>query len=334
MHFFSSKFKKFDIIRKTQPGIQNQTLSGAVVTVVATILVLLLVINEFREYNTVTSVSTMVPDHSVGIESTEIHFGVQFLTTKCTDISYRQAVTRGTVHTHDNDNVVFTEKDGGCFVNGDAVVDKVDGNIFLVVKGELGNPIPTMTGTQVRPIRPTDMAHEIKYLRFVPKVAVSPMLVKSVKRMASSVLKEAGSMLKEEISYPEESSFSSKEVVRSNDNHVGVWNYAVRVVGAQKHYRNNTAEYMSNVFVQTKPVSLINAMNGVSVGGQLVHMEIGLLFTYEFYPIMLEQRERKKGNFFQFITSLCAIIGGTVTVLGLIDRFIHSSTKQLMGKKD
>jgi hypothetical protein len=37
---------------------------------------------------------------------------------------------------------------------------------------------------------------------------------------------------------------------------------------------------------------------------------------------------------FDFLSNLCGIVGGTITVLGLIERLLYSSQKVLIGKND
>ena len=59
---------------------------------------------------------------------------------------------------------------------------------------------------------------------------------------------------------------------------------------------------------------------------------MGVVFTYDFYPIMLIHEESRESAF-AFFTNLCAIVGGTITLLGLIEQCIHHSTKAI-GKKD
>jgi hypothetical protein len=70
-----------------------------------------------------------------------------------------------------------------------------------------------------------------------------------------------------------------------------------------------------------------------SLNGHQIPKFHGILFTYDFYPVTVMMEERKEG-FFEFLINLCAIIGGTVTVLGLVNTGIHTSAKTLIGKND
>lgn len=46
------------------------------------------------------------------------------------------------------------------------------------------------------------------------------------------------------------------------------------------------------------------------------------------------QIEESKESIGSFITSLCAIIGGVITIMSLVNRCLYSSAKALIGKKD
>lgn len=54
----------------------------------------------------------------------------------------------------------------------------------------------------------------------------------------------------------------------------------------------------------------------------------GVFFIYDLSPIMVHITENKK-SFVQFLTSLCAIIGGVFTVSALLDRVIYGVEKKM-----
>jgi hypothetical protein len=55
----------------------------------------------------------------------------------------------------------------------------------------------------------------------------------------------------------------------------------------------------------------------------------GLYFYYEISPIQatFEERRGSKGGFVRFLTNVCAIVGGSFTVMGLVDSFIATIMK-------
>ena len=56
-----------------------------------------------------------------------------------------------------------------------------------------------------------------------------------------------------------------------------------------------------------------------------------LLFKVDFSPIMVRLREASR-SFLNFLTGLCAILGGVFTVAGMVDSTVYQSTKAIMGK--
>ncbi|WWD16541.1 hypothetical protein CI109_100968 [Kwoniella shandongensis] len=59
----------------------------------------------------------------------------------------------------------------------------------------------------------------------------------------------------------------------------------------------------------------------------------GVFFNYDISPIRVIHTETRQ-SFAHFLTSSCAIIGGVLTVAGLIDSFIFSSSKRIKGMTD
>ena len=47
-------------------------------------------------------------------------------------------------------------------------------------------------------------------------------------------------------------------------------------------------------------------------------------FKYDFSPIMVWKQQTKK-SFMQFLTSLCAIVGGVFSVAGIANALLHKS---------
>lgn len=59
----------------------------------------------------------------------------------------------------------------------------------------------------------------------------------------------------------------------------------------------------------------------------------GIFFKYEFSPIRLEIEEYRY-TIIEFITSICAILGGLYTVFSLVDSFFYESKEFIMKKMD
>lgn len=76
--------------------------------------------------------------------------------------------------------------------------------------------------------------------------------------------------------------------------------------------------------------------NSYSMHEQFVKLDVlssmqsqpGVYFNYDFYPVMVELVETKP-SFLNFITRICGIIGGVVTVARVLDSLIHRAREQL-----
>lgn len=55
---------------------------------------------------------------------------------------------------------------------------------------------------------------------------------------------------------------------------------------------------------------------------------IGLFFNYEISPLMVIHRETRQ-SLAHFLTSTCAIVGGVLTVAGLVDSFVYAGRNRI-----
>lgn len=56
----------------------------------------------------------------------------------------------------------------------------------------------------------------------------------------------------------------------------------------------------------------------------------GLFFNYEISPLKVIHVETRQ-SFAHFLTSTCAIIGGVLTIAGLVDSFVYAGRNRLSG---
>ena len=166
MHFLSSKLKRFDIHTKTIDGVNDQqTVTGAVITIVTVVIVAILVISEFVEYRRIDILSKMVADTTVGVADVEINFDIEFFKTSCDRISFTQEVTRGTLHSHEPERIEKEVIEGrSCWVHGNIVTDKVGGSFRFMIDPADDTAIEDSTG---RPVNVNDISHRINTLSFV-----------------------------------------------------------------------------------------------------------------------------------------------------------------------
>ena len=121
----------------------------------------------------------------------------------------------------------------------------------------------------------------------------------------------------------------------------GMYQYYIKVVPTLykgkatgqpgKFYKHISTSFFLNmlIFVQYKGVTEIES-NQYSVTEHMSHLAPGsgrglpgVYFYYEISPIsaVIEEKE-KKGTFWRFLTSVCAIIGGAYSLMGLVDLLV------------
>lgn len=99
-----------------------------------------------------------------------------------------------------------------------------------------------------------------------------------------------------------------------DDTH-GMYQYYIKIVPT--HY-----QALGKLPIESNQYSVTEHMRHLSPGsGRGLP---GLYFYYEISPISALVRERRRGSFFPFLTSCCAILGGVFTVMGLVDVVLGS----------
>lgn len=320
MQFVSSKLKRFDFHRKTVNEVNDKTLSGAIITLISGCIILYLLYSNIAEYFSTSQINHMMPDTTVGTEDVELKFLVSFDDVKCDDISFKQEVVRGTLHTHSPE--LFLKKPlhtSGCQVSGEVITDKVGGNFMLVVKPlpsehsqeeedrlKMSRQFPGLV--QLTQKKPPNLNHIVESLEFDP--------IPSRTKTHYVYLHEP---LKGEMNHPPSST--------------GIYHYGIQVVPTEHNFLNGSISHSNQYSFTERSVEAQNVAFGVTLNGQQFKDNFGIVFTYEFYPVMLVVEETSE-SFFWFLTNFCAVIGGTITILGLFDGLIYKANKARLGKKD
>eukprot|EP00597_Dinobryon_sp_UTEXLB2267_P003661 CAMPEP_0170076212 /NCGR_PEP_ID=MMETSP0019_2-20121128/13223_1 /TAXON_ID=98059 /ORGANISM="Dinobryon sp., Strain UTEXLB2267" /LENGTH=197 /DNA_ID=CAMNT_0010287703 /DNA_START=358 /DNA_END=951 /DNA_ORIENTATION=+ len=112
-----------------------------------------------------------------------------------------------------------------------------------------------------------------------------------------------------------------------------IYQYSIQVVPTQYKTLYGELSFASQYAVSEKIVSLEQLRRNEAISGLFIKDFQGLIFTYDFHPVMLYMEERRE-KIVDFISNLFGIVGGVITMLSLIEGFLHQSTKALIGKKD
>jgi len=57
-----------------------------------------------------------------------------------------------------------------------------------------------------------------------------------------------------------------------------------------------------------------------------------VFFFYEVSPLHVEIKEGYRQGWIAFFTSVCAIVGGVVTIMGMVDQYLFSSKNKVHGE--
>eukprot|EP00600_Ochromonadales_sp_CCMP1393_P000950 CAMPEP_0174978192 /NCGR_PEP_ID=MMETSP0004_2-20121128/14050_1 /TAXON_ID=420556 /ORGANISM="Ochromonas sp., Strain CCMP1393" /LENGTH=375 /DNA_ID=CAMNT_0016229503 /DNA_START=137 /DNA_END=1264 /DNA_ORIENTATION=+ len=104
------------------------------------------------------------------------------------------------------------------------------------------------------------------------------------------------------------------ETRQIQDTH-GMYQYYIKVVPTRYKALNSETEIQSNQYSVTEHMSHLSPGSGRGLPG--------VYFYYELSPIQAVFEE-KRGGWLHFVTSLCAIVGGAFSVMGLVDTLITS----------
>lgn len=319
---FASALKKFDIYRDIPRDLTEQTLTGAIVSILCGIFIFYLFISEFLTYLTIETVSEMyvARDHGNTVGSDDhatitINMNITVPKMPCAltsvdvqDIMGSHVVDYGGLlhkyRTDANGQIKFDslgypfesasaspmdQQGEGCNIQGHVIVKRVPGNFHISAHAHaelVGLYFPGST------LNCTHYVHSLYFgdnqaLTEVDEAMVAPL--NGGKKIA--------------IPEPEDSG-----AARS-------YEYYIKVVPT-KYSKYNGETYDSYQYVASS--------NHILGRFQMP----AIYFRYDFSPITVQYTQTKTG-FAHFIVQVCAIIGGVFTVLGLVNQFAVASVKKL-----
>ena len=83
--------------------------------------------------------------------------------------------------------------------------------------------------------------------------------------------------------------------------------------------------FLNGTTIQTNQYSVTEHLRHVNPGsGRGLP---GVFFFYEVSPLHVEIREEYHKGWVAFFTSVCAIVGGVITVMGMLDQLLFASTR-------
>jgi hypothetical protein len=248
--------KKFDVHTKAIEGVHQQTLLGAILTLVTTVFVFILLFSEISLFLKIDVVSRMVIDKSVGFEAVRVEFDVTFPVVSCDGFTFTQEVTRGTLHLHDpkievnKEDIQKTDPNDvlGCRLKGSFLTDKFSGNFRFHV------------GPQNRPL---NMTHIIHKLAFVPTSGLSA---------------------KDKL--PHISDVFNQSFIDEAPGNTRLYQYNIMVVPTQYKTLYGELSFLNQYSVIEKAVPPEYAPAFLATNGMFMQNFQGMIFAYDFNPVI------------------------------------------------
>lgn len=103
----------------------------------------------------------------------------------------------------------------------------------------------------------------------------------------------------------------------------GMYQYYFQVVPTLYKFQNGTS-------IQTNQYSVTEHLRHINPGSN--RGLPGVFFFYEVSPLHVEIVEGYRKGWIAFFTSVCAIVGGVVTVMGMLDQFLFSNKNKRPGE--
>ena len=245
----------------------------------------------------------------------------------------------------------------GCLIHGSLITDKIAGHMVFKVEPDAPDPAEKeKTDTTTIPkdanFTPKQMGQIMRELHSMPTIPKIPSLHHRINHIMFLPPDGVGSSVEGALSYEKdnkgsvrsmlqgrglESEVALQNVTTAVDKEVGLYHYNIHVV--PMHYRaakgKSYDQSLNQYSVTERGMETMAVAQGGSIGlgGQPFQDTYGLVFTYDFYPLILSMEEQSE-YFIDFLASLFGIIGGVITVIGLAERCLVQSSKAVIGKKD
>lgn len=244
--------KRFDVHAKAIDGVHQQTLLGALLTLLTTILVFVLLFVEISFFFKIDVVPRMILDKSYGVEAVEVEFDVGFPKISCDGITFTQEVTRGNIHFLGEtvtdlkkfDLEIDPKSWMGCRVTGKFLTDKVAGNFRFAIS-------PQRVAL--------NLTHSLTKVAFYPTS-------NKIKKGNVQIINQGA------VEVPEGTS---------------VYQYSITVVPTQYKTLYGELSFGNEYAIIEKPVPADFAPTFLAQNSLFIKDFQGLLFSYDFHPVSL-----------------------------------------------
>ncbi len=269
---------------------------------------LYLFVSEFLLYNEIEVVEKLVLDRVAEQDGSTlaVTLDIEFYNLACAEsVMWLQTPKGGRSSVDLSPQLARKEADKGCRVSGTLNVPRGEGQIELNPNGRNGG---VGGGYELKKLSAFNASHKIHVLTFGAGSGAA-------KAPSAWGVREAGA------ANSSAATLSGFNAVRSEG--VYQYQYQVKIVptvflplGGGSALQAREHPYSSTFYFKKTVVDL-------SGFGLFSRIQVpGFFLRYDESPIVIEKRERKRG-FLQFVTSVCAIVGGVFAMAGLVDTVLH-----------
>ena len=293
-------------------------------SLISSIIMGLLFLNEFINYNTYRTSSRMYVDVNRGADKLKVNIDIDIEHIPCDllAILYADALGEKTtdihgeiiksrldkhgkkldekkyeIHEVNYDKVKLEMKnDEGCNLKGFFHVDAVPG-VFQITSGYYGNAVQRLANERILKINAQHKINQISFGEF-NKNEIWSNYGKEISKLSTSL-----------------SGVKKKNIQNSR-----IFQYYLKIVPT-KFLTYWTKEINSYQYTYT------------SFDEHTLNEMPSLYFRYDLSPITVEYKQYKE-TFLNFFINICAILGGVFTVTGILDAIIHKSVVLLLRKAE
>lgn len=339
LHQMLKSLSKYDSFSGAADSVVDRGIFGAIMTVFSAFLMLWLTFSQFSSYRSIVPRERMSLDPTFGSSNIPVTLNLTMYQIKCSGLNIDIDSKTGKHKIHVSDSMkkepyieeeerrkepkkyatpsLLRDNAPGCTVSGQFEVSKVAGNFHIALGKNLDAAKGKASETDTAPryqfglgdLSHYNTSHVINHLSFG-------------KEFDNRIAPTSGSFYDKHRTHSSARyTLDAKSQVLSPDAQTAQFEYFIKVVPTS-FTRVDGQSTSSHSFSATQHVREVKMSGlGFLMGGNFPHP--GVFFKYDFSPIMVSYSE-ERNSFWQFLTSLCAIVGGLFTCMGLCTRCLYA----------
>ena len=319
---FYSKYKSFDVFQKFSGNYLQSTYSGAIFTILTTIITIYLFLFEFKKYFETKKINQLLVDYS-GAEKVDVSLDINLYHLPCSLISFdtRDIIGNDVDLTNSNEeikkfiidnsgNIQKIDQNKNKYLNYTESSNDIENNNFFLFTKELINKklgcklivnfdtvkVPGFFRISIQnyPKTKEKILNEIKGYKFD--------YTHTLNHLFFGKDKDA-SIVKEKFKIGNINPLAGLE--NFDDEKKNLFRYFLNIIPT-KYYNENGEHF--KIYQYTANI------NRQEVDSYLT----GIIFTFDISPFLIKY-SLIKGNFFNNLINMCAIVGGMFTLVGIIN---------------